>query len=127
MQVSNFVKPAIAIGAGVVVGGGAALAIESIVTPKAERLAHDHDAWKTQLAEFLREHPEPGGNSLQPTVHRPEDYAGFVGLGAFVVGTAGGLVAGLASNPVAKLVGMGVAAAGVAGLAGAIVGYNAIK
>ncbi|MCW2974696.1 MAG: hypothetical protein JWN72_2969 [Thermoleophilia bacterium] len=121
----------LAIGAGsLVVGTGAALIAEAITTPKAEANNAAGTKWQGELDDFLEQHPVPEGSTISTSTLQPSVNAQRIGMAAGF----GGLVLALPGLFIAEKfpkvgIPMAIAAGGLAigGIAGAIIGYNAIK
>lgn len=104
--------------------------LEANQTPKAERLAADHESWRGRLDEHLAKDPEPGDPpTLSVGAHTKGERLGLPIFGSTVAAVFGGLGAwaALAEGPRGLgIAALAVAAVGVGGIAGTLIGYHAL-
>lgn len=105
------------------------LVIEGLTTPKQEAKVEANQGWHAKLDEFLAKNPVPEGTNLM--THNPAPYTPtiLIGLGGAAVGAGAGvaLKMGAAATPIGRAIALGALALGVGGIAGAAIGYYAIK
>lgn len=116
------------IAGGLAAGTGTAIGLEALLTPRAEARTAAGEAWQDGLDDYVAEHPVPDGTTLRTSTTPPSVAAINIGMGSAAIGILGaGTALAFPTMPHNKAVMFGSIALGVGGLAGSLIGYNAIK